>query len=263
MHRRRVNQLVVQAAVRSRPRSPLWAGALLLLALGLLAAGRLPAAVAVEHRVDAAALAGLGVAAPVAREALAVGRDAWHRADYALARRWLRVAAEGGEAEAQYLLGMIYDAGHGLPAPDPVQAAAWYRRAARAGHAQAQHNLGAAYLAGDGVPRDVAAALRWWHRAAAGGSVDAQFNLGVIYALGRYGVRPDMKRAMHWWRRAAILGDPMAQYNLGTLYANGDGPVRSYCEAQRWWERSAAKGVSQAALALQILRSRPDYTGCW
>jgi len=108
----------------------------------------------------------------------------------------------------------------------------------------------------------VAAALRWWHRAAAGGSVDAQFNLGVIYALGRYGVRPDMKRALHWWRRAAILGDPMAQYNLGTLYANGDGPVRSYCEAQRWWERSAAKGVTQAALALQILRARPDYTGC-
>ena len=61
--------------------------------------------------------------------------------DFPGAMALLRTAAEHGLAEAQNMLGAMYEAGQSV-AIDPVAAAEWYRKAALQGHAKAQANLG-------------------------------------------------------------------------------------------------------------------------
>lgn len=190
------------------------------------------------------------------------GLRAFSREDYPAASRLLLPLAEKGLSEAQFYMGMMADAGLGVE-KDVEQAFLWYRAAARGGHPSAQHNLGVAYAQGEGVDVDQSKALYWWQRAARQGNADAQYNLGIVYAVGKLGVSKDLKTAMKWWRKAAINGDGMAQYNLGILYANSKGVDRSYCEAARWWEKSVANGVTQAGVALEILKLRKDYHSCW
>ena len=62
-------------------------------------------------------------------------------------------AAEQGDADAQYNLGMLYDDGVNVP-QDAAKAAKWFRRAAEQGHVAAQSKLGVMYEKGrNGVPQ--------------------------------------------------------------------------------------------------------------
>lgn len=72
----------------------------------------------------------------------------------------IRSAAERGEAEAQLLLGVMYDTGDGVPVDDS-EGAKWYRKAAEQGHAEAQYHLGVMYAKGEGVPEDYVQAYFW------------------------------------------------------------------------------------------------------
>src|SRR5271155_306922 len=56
-----------------------------------------------------------------------------------------RPLAEQGDAKAQYELGGMYDAGHGVP-QDHVEAVRWFRKAADQGFADAQDALARAYF---------------------------------------------------------------------------------------------------------------------
>ena len=80
----------------------------------------------------------------------------------------LRAAAEQGDAEAQYKLGVAYANGEGV-AQNDEEAVQWTRMAAEQGFAQAQHNLGAAYRYGLGVAQDYEEAYAWIGTAAAQG----------------------------------------------------------------------------------------------
>jgi hypothetical protein len=86
---------------------------------------------------------------------------------YAQAALWYRKAAEQGDTDAEYSLGMMYEDGQGVP-QDDTQAAAWLRKAAEQGDADAQWSLGGLYLHGQGVPRSYAEAYFWYDLAAAG-----------------------------------------------------------------------------------------------
>ena len=79
--------------------------------------------------------------------------------------KWYRKAAEQGNADAQYNLGVMYDHGRGVP-QDDAEAVGWYRKAAEQGYAKAQFNLGNMYITGLGVPLDYAQAHMWYNLAA-------------------------------------------------------------------------------------------------
>ena len=80
-----------------------------------------------------------------------------------------RPLADQGDADAQTTLGIMYQAGHGVP-KDDAQAVKWYRLAADQGDARAQSYLGAMYALGQGVPKDYVLAYMWRNLAAAGAS---------------------------------------------------------------------------------------------
>ena len=62
----------------------------------------------------------------------------------------VRASAEQGDASAQNRLGIMYEAGRGVP-QDDAEAVRWWRLAAEQGYAYAQTNLGGMYGAGRGV----------------------------------------------------------------------------------------------------------------
>jgi uncharacterized protein len=81
--------------------------------------------------------------------------------------------AEKGDANAQFVLGLKYDTGKGVP-QDYAEAAKWYRKAAEQGYAEAQFNLGSMYDEGRGVPQDYAEAAKWYRKAKDQGVASAQ-----------------------------------------------------------------------------------------
>ena len=91
--------------------------------------------------------------------------------------------ARNGDAEAQSILGFMYDTGKGVP-QDYAEAVKWYRKAAHQGFAEAQYNLGLMYYLGHGVPQDYKMAVKWYTKAAEQGDAIAQFELGLVYELG-------------------------------------------------------------------------------
>jgi len=63
---------------------------------------------------------------------------------------WYTKAAEAGLPKAMFSLGLCFDKGDGMAAPDYPAAASWYRRAADTGHWGGASNLSSMYRFGRG-----------------------------------------------------------------------------------------------------------------
>ena len=173
------------------------------------------------------------------------GAAAYNRGDYATARRLWLPLAEGGNADAQTMLGIIYEGGHGV-SQDYAAAVTWYRRAADQGHPDAQFYLACMHDFGKGVPLDPAAAVKWLSKAADQGHTDAQFNLGVMYEDG-IGVSQDHQTAVSWYREAAEQGHAKAQNNLGAMFVEGKASRRITTQPLPGSARRLLTGTSRAS----------------
>ena len=105
------------------------------------------------------------LAGPAAADLLGDGATAYEAGDYGEAAKAWRPLAEGGDAMAQFNLGLLHETGRGV-AEDLAQAAAWYERAALQGVTQAQFNLALLHQTGRGVEKDGTHALYWLEVAA-------------------------------------------------------------------------------------------------
>lgn len=151
-------------------------------------------------------IASCGAAAAAPLDAV---NAAIERGDHENAVRLLRPLAEGGDANAQFRLGFMYQLGKGVPVNDP-EAAVWYRKAALQAHAEARYRLGMMYASGIGVARNATEASRWLRLAAHQGHAPAQLELGLVYAAG-VGVKRDEVQAHAWFEIA------MARFGAGDL----------------------------------------------
>ena len=157
-------------------------------------------------------------------------------------RWWYYRANEQDDADAQYMLGVMYEEGDGVP-QDAAEAVRWYRRAAEQGHADAQSSLGDMYDEGRRVPQDDVEAAYWYRQAAEQGDAYAQYALGFMYAEGQ-GVSQDHAEAVRWYRRAAEQDHAHAQLMLGDLYDDGRGVPQDYIQAHKWFNLTASRGSS-------------------
>lgn len=164
--------------------------------------------------------------------------------DSAKAAELLARAAPRGAAEAQYLLGLLYQTGDGV-ARDLETARAWLLAASEQQNMQAQFSLSALYLTGPEEIRNIEEGLRWLREAAGRGLVDAQLQLANVLNDPASGAT-DRTEALDWFRRAAEQGHPMAQRILGTRYLQGDGVAADPEEAFRWLTLAAEAGDAGA-----------------
>lgn len=98
-----------------------------------------------------------------------------------------------------------------------------YRIAAEQGNANAQFKLGEAYYDGQVVAQDRQQAVRWFNAAAEQGHVEAQYTLGFIYQMGR-GVSSDPSQAIAWYEKAAAQGHARAASSLKHMQAGAKKP---------------------------------------
>ena len=164
--------------------------------------------------------------------------------NYAVAEKWLRLAAEQGDAFGQFCLGLMYANGSGVTQSD-TEAVKWYRLSAKQGNTSGQYNLGWMYENGRGVAQSNTEAVRWYRIAAEQGDAGSQVNLGQMYANGR-GVAQSDTEAVKWYRLAAEQGDESGQCNLGWMYENGKGLVQSDTEAVKWYRLAAEQNDATA-----------------
>ena len=164
--------------------------------------------------------------------------------DYKQAVYWFKKAASQGYMRAQILLGMMYYRGEGV-SKDYKQAFYWSRKAADRDSTFAQRLLGIMYYEGQGVSKDYKQAFYWFKKAGRKGDVGAQASLGKMYYEGQ-GVSKDYKQAFYWSRKAAVQGHINAQFSLGLMYYNGRGIPQNFVYAHLWWNLAAANGDKEA-----------------
>lgn len=157
---------------------------------------------------------------PYPTGAVQKGLNALESENYAEAEKYLRLAAQYGDTEAQYHLGWLYE----TVQFSYRQAIQWYRQAA-VNNANAQYRLGCLALIGKGLQRDPQAAINWFKQAiptlreaARADDIDAQTRLGWLYSQG-LGVAKDLDAAWGWLQQAATQDYPDAHYQLGILHA--------------------------------------------
>jgi TPR repeat protein len=182
--------------------------------------------------------------------------------DSSRAKDLLKQAAESGYPGAALELGHVCCGKYGSDdrAIDRKEAVSWYTKAAEAGNVEAQYILGMAYLSGTDLPVDLPAAVNWIEKAAHNDHAAAQFQLAVMYCTGQ-GVPQDLPKALPWYELSAQLGYPLAQYNLAVMLAKGYGCEPDRNKALSWFQKAAACGLVPAQSALREFDSPEQATG--
>ena len=164
-------------------------------------------------------------------------------------------AAQQGQVNAQLRLGAMYETGRGVDRNDE-QAFYWYRKAGEQGDPEAQNDVGLMYLLGKGTKQSDFDAAVWFSKAADRNNAKALKNLGDMYYVGR-GVRRDEQEAFQRYQQAAEQKYADAEYNVGFWYESGRRPVhRDYEQAAEWYRKAAEHGSLKAQAALEVLRNK-------
>lgn len=136
-------------------------------------------------------------------------------------------------------------------------------RAAEQGDSEAQFWLGVAYEQDWFGTMDDVLALKWYRKAAEAGDPDAQVELGQRYADGD-GVEQSYKLAAEWFRKAAedfpdLGGAGQGRYRLANLYMDGLGVPKDYVQAYFWLSLEHPKDAADARTHLSV--AQIDETG--
>lgn len=168
--------------------------------------------------------------------------------NYARALELYRMAAERGDAEAQFVTGGMLYQGQGTD-PDKRGGFKWLLKAAEQGKISPESLtiIGAMYLRGSAVPQNFLEAKKWLSKAAEQGNMAAQNDLAYLYYNGLGGER-DYAKALELYLKAALQGDAMAQANAGLMYATGTGTDMDKARGYAWYSLAASRGNTGAAI---------------
>lgn len=157
----------------------------------------------------------------------------------------LQQAAEQGNAEAQFRLGVMHGNGDEVPL-DYDKALAWFNQAARQGHENALITLAWMYANGTGVDADESRARELYLLAADHGSAKAQYVVGTMYRFAQYGAEKDMAKSVDYYTRAANSGFATAQFALGKLLMEGKSVEKDDVTALQWLMLADQNGSKRA-----------------
>ena len=167
--------------------------------------------------------------------------------------KWIRKAAEQGYAPAQIKLASMYMFSKELLPRDNAEAAKWYRKAAEQGDPEGQRELARwGYAGGVIASKDDAEAIKWYRKAAEQGDEKAQMELGNIYYYGKGGPQ-DYRESAKWYQKAAEQGDMFAQWLVAVMYLKGEGVSQNNNEGVKWLRKAADQGFVEAQRTLVFL----------
>jgi len=169
-------------------------------------------------------------------------------------------AAEQEDAFAQFLLGVMYANGEGVP-KDYVEAAKWLRKAAEQDHkveaeitVEAMRELGSLYASGAESGGFITGLLAPDSEYEPQGFAEAEAKAWLRKAAKREG----REWAAWWYRKAAfgsrtVCGDAEAQFKLGFMYKWGEGVHQDDVWAMKFYRMAAEQGHVEAQYRLGLM----------
>lgn len=161
---------------------------------------------------------------------------------------WHKKAAEQGQVNSEYYLGLCYEYGIGIKT-DRVHAVKWYKKAAEQGHVNAQYVLANRYSSEVSIKRNDNKTIEWYLNDAEQGDSAAQLYVGHCYFDGN-GIEKNYKLAVIWYQKSAEQGNAEAQYSLGNCYQFSYGIKNDQAKAVEWYRKAAEQGHAGAQSAL-------------
>jgi TPR repeat protein len=138
-------------------------------------------------------------------------------------------SANAGYAPAQAKLGYILD-----QSEENEKAVIWFRKAAEQGNVDGQYGLGIMYAKGDGVEKTFSEAIIWIKKAADQGHLMAMRTYATALENGELGISKDEDETLRWLRKAADQGDAISIRRLAQAYRWGElGLVTDTIEANK------------------------------
>lgn len=165
----------------------------------------------------------------------------------------VKQAAEQGDVEAQYNLGLMYYEDE--DGEEDSRAAIWFTKAAEQEHVDAQRYLAVIYGDGFGVEKDNNQAIAWLHKAAEQGNAEDQVSLADEYRhRGVEAQENDQNedaqiayhQAINFYHKAAEQGHASAQFAIGLMYGRGEGVIQDHAQSLAWLLKAAEQGVNLA-----------------
>ena len=182
--------------------------------------------------------------------------------DSAALLQTLQQAADLGDTDAMYRLGMMYYHATDGASRDDDKAYALFLRAAELGNPDAMYKLGDIHTFGRGVMVDgvrtydadygeswYQKALSLYEQAALAGDTDAMRKTGDMYLYG-LGTERNREKAKEWFLKAAELGSAKAMTRLGDSYKDhikwNEDMEEAYRLALEWYRKAADAGDPEA-----------------
>jgi TPR repeat protein len=126
-------------------------------------------------------------------------------------------SADAGYAPAQAKLGYILD-----QSEENEKAVIWFRKAAEQGNMDGQYGLGIMYAKGDGVEKTFSQAIVWIKKAADQGHLMAMRTYATALENGELGISKDEDETLRWLKKAADRGDAISIRRLARAYRWGE-----------------------------------------
>lgn len=185
------------------------------------------------------------------------------KADYSKAYQLFSQAADNGEDDAYYYLGMMNYHGEGTP-QNREDALFWFNKAVEAGSNDAIGMIGRIYFE-DASIQDYEQALALFKKGAAKGNLTAEFYLGWMSVQG-LGVEQDYQQGLEWFKKAAhpLHAVGMTGYdqlaidameNIGQIYEKGLLGETDLKSAKIWYEKAC---LLESMSACEVLIGQKD-----
>ena len=158
-------------------------------------------------------------------------------------------AANQGDAEAQYQIGLCFSKGDGVKL-DLKKAKSWFEKSAKQEHGKAQFEYAKLLNNKNSVI--------WYEKAAEHGVDQAFFNLGMYYSTKVGGVMRDINKAIFWFKKAAEKNVEHSCWHLGYLYNN---EIIDKEQALYWHKKSAEQenDMSSQYFLGELYQEKEDY----
>lgn len=161
--------------------------------------------------------------------------------------------AKKGDVVAQSTLGLVYylgDKNLGVK-ENPTEAVKWLRPAAEKGDRESQFILGMCLRNGEGISVNEEKGFKYIKLAAEQDSSMALYELGRCYFYG-WGCKTNITEAIKYWSEAADLGDSESLFMLGLEYATGKRVERDHLKAQGYFKKATSLGHEGAKKAYEL-----------
>lgn len=150
------------------------------------------------------------------------------------------VRGDLANSDVQFIVGSMKFFGLGTEKSEREAFRMWHD-AAQKGQADAQYDLGIMYAQGESVATNAVLAMHWLRAASSNGNARASFVIGNAFEHGRLGYR-DRALAGEWYVKAFGQGFVHAGYHLARLYDRMKSTVCDKAKAAEWYEKSADAG---------------------